>query len=168
MNPKEMEVLEEMLRRMPLRQPSKSLDRRVRAARPRALRLRRWFVWGGALTALAAAAALLIAGASLVGVPIPGFGPADEGQLAGGAAGVEPEVPGAAPAQEARRDGIRIEQVWSALAANDVVMVDDAQPMRRVQRQVYRRVQWIDPERDVRIEWNIPSEQSVLVPLEYN
>lgn len=71
-------------------------------------------------------------------------------------------------AESVEAEPIQIEQVWSSLAANDVVRTEPARPMQRVQRQVHRRVQWIDPQRHVYIEWNIPSEQSALVPLEFN
>lgn len=70
--------------------------------------------------------------------------------------------------EPAEAEPIQIEQVWSTLAANNVVRTEASRPMQRVERQVHRRVQWIDPQRHVHIEWNIPSEQSAMVPLEFN
>jgi hypothetical protein len=136
--------IEDLLRALPLRRPPPSLDNRVGRlwhppSRRRGPRRGRW-------AAVAAAAA--IAAALLVAV----WGPW----------GPEPSE------TQKSATPVTIERVWSRLASNEVVAVEGGAPVRRLQRQIVRHVQLIDEEHDVRIEWNIPSEQVIDVPLEYN
>ena len=172
MKPNERKKLEAMLRSMPLREPSAGLDRRVLSARPRGGARRRWFWAGATVVVTAATAGVLLVATGILGPPRDGLRAPSGREVAlnGDPRPIDaPPAPTDAQDDEADDDGIHIEQVWSALAAADaIVFDDDLRPMRRVHRQVMRRVQWIDPERNVHIEWNIPSEQSVLVPLEYN
>jgi hypothetical protein len=154
--------LEGCLRRLPLRRPSGELDARIASvgAAPSAHRPRR------RLAAVVAAAAAVAAGLALVALWRP-WQP-DAGQ-APTAARVEP-VP--APASKGTTPPVsrpvRVEQVWSAVSNEGVVSAGDVPPMQRFQRQVIRSVRVIDEDRHVRIEWNIPSRQTVLMPLEYN
>jgi len=96
-------------------------------------------------------------------------GPADRPAIAG----TTPQQSGSgdhatAAQQNSRPAPIRIEQVGATAPAEEVVLRDDNPPMRRLRQQVVRHVRWIDRQRHIQIEWNIPSEQTILVPLEYN
>jgi hypothetical protein len=183
MNPKEIEALEALLRAMPLAEPSEGLDRRVRASNPAVARRRRRLAWTGALAACAAAAAVLLAVLGHLGPPREREQPGPVGPVASDdapdirapeeppthlAGDPTPTPPDAPPSPDPQTEVIHIEQVWSAVASHDVLVLDGPRPVQRVERQVYRRVQWIDPDRNVHIEWNIPSTQSALMPLEYN
>lgn len=142
MNTPEWNTLEERLRVEPLRAPSADLDRRVGAVFQRTPAVaRRWTI--AAVVALASAACLAV-------IVIGGRGALDR------------------PAEAAIEPNVEIEQVWSTVTRREIVSPDDGPAMQRAQRQVVRHVRWVDDRNRVHIEWNIPSEQSVLVPLEYN
>jgi len=172
MSHEEFEPIESLLRSLPLRRPSPALDERIDAARPHSRlsgrRLR--------LASVVAAAAALAAGLLVVLFCRPGgngrdeiTGPADRPAIAG----TTPQQSGSgdhatAAQQNSRPAPIRIEQVGATAPAEEVVLRDDNPPMRRLRQQVVRHVRWIDRQRHIQIEWNIPSEQTILVPLEYN
>lgn len=164
MNDGNLEQLEDLLRGLPLRRPSPELDRRVATVwRARSSRRTRWTAAATVATAAAAAAGLL-----LMSMWEPADDrPADPGRAAAAGAGAQPPPPAPA-AEEPPPPPIRIEQVWTTQAAEGVVLRDGEVPMQRVHQQVVRHVRWIDEQNHVRIEWNIPSDQTVLVPLEYN
>lgn len=161
MNPNETRQLEDRLRGLALRTPSPGLDARVASLRPATLPRRTLRQAAGVAMAAAAVAACL-----LVTVL---WRPSHE--QAG--AGSKPLV--VAPQDHARpkptptpAEPLRIEQVWSTISVGEVVARDGQPPMQRLSRHALRRIQWIDEGRHVRIEWNIPSQQSALVPLEFN
>jgi hypothetical protein len=172
MSNEQWEPLEELLRQLPLRQPSANLDERVRAARPQP---RTWGRRAGLGAALAATVALA---AGLVWIVFHGPGGGGSDGRPGGSNGravasatQHPSAQYVVAQQTTERTPpapIRIEQVWSTLAAAGVVTRGDEPPVQRLHQQVVRRVQWIDDREHVRIQWNMPSEQTVLVPLEYN
>jgi hypothetical protein len=148
--------LEDLLRRVPLRRPSEDLDRRVLAeaaapaARPRVFR------W--AATALAAAAAVALAVAGWQWLSMQG----NEHHKAYG-----PASPGVVQA-DGHDEPIRIEQVWSAVEPRGVVMIDDQTPARGFVRRTVNRVQVIDEKQNIRVEYTIPREDYVYVPVGYD
>jgi hypothetical protein len=164
MNEDRYEELERLLQSVPLAEPSAELDRRVAALwQAAAPRRRRW-----KLPAMLTAAAAVAAGLLLV-ITQP-WQPRGE-QPAG--APIAPLVAGlppatTAPVERSLSQPVRIERTWSALRSKEVVRTEGAVPMQRIQRQVLRQVQWFDGEEHARIEWTIPSEETDLVPLEYN
>ncbi len=167
MNPDEIgqdiDRLEDRLRRLPLHSPPATLDARIaRIGSPVAGRGLRRRLAGLTLAAAAVAASLAV-------------------MIAGGLRHQEPDGPPPAVArngptvqdpvgsqQQPPDLPVRIEQVCSTLSAGEIVTREGAPPMQRLSRQVVRRVQVIDDSRHVRIEWSIPSRESVLMPLEYN
>ena len=171
----ETEQLEDLLRGLPLRRPSSELDQRVCSVwRARTARWRRLTV-GGAVVASAALAASILWMIVLLRGPVagPGRGPTERVERPK-VADATPRPPEPADRRSVTGRGdrpaepVRIEQVWSTLAANEVVVPVDALPIRRVHRQIMRHVRWIDERRNVHIEWNIPGEETVVVPLQYN
>ena len=172
-NPDEARQLEDRLRRLPLRTPSPELDARIASLRPPvvARRTRRRVV--GVATAAAAVAVCLLV--TVLWRPWPeGAGTAHRsGDRAGdklpAAARQDRPRPEPAPVEPQRpSEPLRIEQVWSTVSAGEIVTRDGGAPMQRLSRQAVRRVRVIDDSRHVRIQWNIPSQQSVLMPLEFN
>ena len=160
MNPDEIEQLEQSLRELPLRRPSPRLDERVMSV----LGMKRSPWKRPALAAALLASAALAASLLLMLLR----SPSEDGPAV--ARPVE-QPPFSAPVPSSVGIGtlpVRIEQIWSTPVAKEVVMLDDSRPVHRIQHQVVRHVRWIDERHHVRIEWNIPSEQTVLVPLEYN
>ncbi len=171
MNQNDTDRTEGLLRGLSLRQPPDRLDRRVRSAIA-VRRIRRTRV-----AVVAAAASAVAAGLLVVFLLNPGDGNPDGGaETAHSPDAVEPvpppqpapPTPPKEPIDDPPMQPVYIEQLWSAPAAGEVVIRDDAPPLQRVHHQVVRHVRWIDERNQVRIEWNIPSEQEVLVPLEYN
>jgi hypothetical protein len=156
----ELEPIEALLRGQSLRKPSPELDSRIRAVQRKPARPRNRLAVAGVLAASLAVAAGLLAMVLLRGLP---GGREEQAQ----APPHPPEATGTAEGERAPAP-IRIEQVWSSVAENEVVLPNDAPPAHRVRQQVVRHVRWIDERQHVQIEWNIPSEQTALVPLEYN
>ena len=172
MNRDQTEKTEALLQGLPLRPPPEKLDQRVRSVfAVRRVRRARFAV--ATAVAVAVAASLLV-----VFLWNPGGGPDGTAETAQKPEAVEPvaappdpippapppePIPDAEPSQP-----VTIEQLWSAPSAGEVVIRDDGALMQRVHHQVVRHVRWIDEKNRIHIEWNIPSEQEVLVPLEYN
>ena len=166
MNDGNLEQLEDLLRKLPLRRPSPELDRRVEAVwRARSSRWTRWTVAATVATVAAAAAGLLL---------MLTWDSAENGSADRGAAAVVdaekppsrqpvPLTPEVSPPQP-----ILIEKVWTTQSTAGGVVHDGDVPMQRVHQQIVRHVRWIDEQNHVSIEWTIPSDQTVLVPLEYN
>ncbi len=155
------EPIEGLLRQLPLRRPSAGLDERVRAACTRP-NWGRQAGWGAAVVAAAA----LAAGLACLLFP----GPAGDGDNGRAVARSSPPPPVVARAVDRLPPAapIRIEQVWSTVASKELVDRGDQPPVERLRQQVVRRVQWIDDRAHVSILWNMPSEHTVLVPLDYN
>ncbi|HUT13952.1 MAG TPA: hypothetical protein VMY42_25910 [Thermoguttaceae bacterium] len=171
----DLQGIEDLIRDLPLRRPSSELDDRLASVWPaRAVVRRRWKI-GAAVAAAAALAAGLVVmllrnpEGDLAREPI-----APRGGPAVAEAVPQPEEPEDLPSVKEPQDRpsqpICIEQLWSVPASGqqEVVLRDEAPPMRRVSHQVVRHVRWIDEPNNVHIEWNIPSRQEVLVPLQYN
>ena len=164
MNDDNLEQLEDLLRELPLRRPSPELDRRVDAVwRARSSRWTRWTVAATVATVAAAAAGLLL---------MLTWDPAENGSADHSTeivADVEkpPSRPPTPPEVTAPQP-IRIEKVWTSQSTTGVVVHDGDVPMQQVHQQIVRHVRWIDEQNHVSIEWTIPSDQTVLVPLEYN
>ncbi|NQU20564.1 MAG: hypothetical protein HQ567_04725 [Candidatus Nealsonbacteria bacterium] len=162
MNDGNLEQLEDLLRELPLRRPSPELDRRVEATwQARSSRPNRWTVGAAVATLAATAAGLLL---------ILTWDPAENrvgDRPAPVVAGVE-KPPAPAPPEKSPPQPIRIEKVWTTQSTAGVVVHDGDVPMQRVHQQIVRHVRWIDEQNHVNIEWTIPSDQTVLVPLEYN
>ena len=172
-NPDEARQLEDRLRRLPLRTPSPALDARIASLpRPVVARRTRRRVVGVAVAAASVAVCLVV---TVLWRPWhEGAGTAHRiGDRSGDKrpVGGHQDHPGLRPApSEPRRpsEPLRIEQVWSTVSAGEIVTREGGPPMQRLSRQAVRRIQLIDDSRHVRIQWNIPSQQSVLMPLEYN
>ncbi len=155
----DLEQIEHLLREMPLRRPSMELDRRVASARPR--RARRWVL---GMAALAASVAMVI-GVTIemlanrrATVDSPGESPNAP------AAATDPGVSASVPTSS---QPIVIEQVWSMESPKEVALLDDTASARQAKRWIVRHVRMIDDDRRMHIEWNIPSEEADLVPLDY-
>lgn len=180
MNLNETGQLEDRLRRLPLREPSAALDARIAslARRPTLARRRRPRVAGLALTATVLAASLLVLATWRAGIesrdgPLP-IASSEKGDkphsLHDGPRGASHNALFSkdAIAREEGPETVRIEQIWSAVAATEIIGRDNALPMQRVSRQVVRRVRLIDARRHVQMEWSIPGKQTVVAPLEFN
>lgn len=163
------EPVEDVLRRLPLRQPSAGLDERVRAACPPPRDWRRRAALGAALAATAVLAAGL-AWFYFPGAAGDGSNRRDAGPNGRAVAHVSPTPPTVAQVNEntAASAPVRIEQVWSTVASTEVLARGNDTPVERVHQRVVRRVQWIDDREHVRIQWSMPSEHTVVVPLDYN
>ena len=137
---------EELLRGQPLRGPSVNLDARIESVFEQTSAVRRrgrrhvWAALAG-LTATAAAVFVVLHVANR---------PAEQPQMAT----IEPDV--------------KIEQVWSAVVERKVIAEAGRPAAEEHQVQVVRHVRWVDDRNQVEIEWNISSEQSAVVPAEYN
>ena len=143
----EFSEFEESVRGQPLRAPSADLDRRVAAVfdetppTPRRAGRRVW----KAVAALATTAV-----AAYVVLHVASRPPPQQSQWVA----IEPDV--------------KIEQIWSAVIDSKVIAEEGRPAAEQKQRQIVRHVRWVDDRNQVEIEWNIPSEQSAVVPLEYN
>ena len=146
--------LESMLRSVPLHKPSREMDDRVmhelaEAASPGPYRL--WWRVGSALAACAAIVALVLMVISSNRQKAPGTGPI--------AKGVQPGA-------EIEFNPVRIEDRWSSLQPQGVIQVDDT-PVRQYLQQSYERVQLIDEERNIRIEYTVPRHDLIMTPARF-
>jgi hypothetical protein len=134
--------LEDMARRLPLRQPPPSLDRWVRA------RMRRRRLTAAALAAAAAAA--VAAALWVVAHPI-GPGPL-------------PGRPGeAAPAD---LTPVRVERICSRTFDGGTVLLGSGKPYRLLRRETVRFIRWRDAGPDGSREIALPRRTIILVPEE--
>jgi len=133
--------IESLLERMPLVKVPASLDARVLG---RARRGRRMLLWTAAAAALAAAAVV---------VAVLNFG---------GPTKLPPLPP---PSKEAMAaaEPVRLEQNWSQLSYEGVVVPDGRTPLRQFRRQTLEHVQWIDASNGTRTEMTIPREEVILI-----
>lgn len=165
MNGDEPGQLEELLRGLPLRPPSPELDERVSSVwRARSTRWQRVRLGGAVAASVALAAGILL----IFLLRNPGDGQPGRPAERTDRPSIAKAVPGPSRLADQQPAPVRIEQVWSTPQADEVVVPDDALPMRRMHHQVLRHVRWIDERRNVHIEWNIPSQETVVVPLQYN
>jgi hypothetical protein len=136
--------IENLLRDMPLRKPPASLDAKV-VGGGRRLRI---ILWTAAAAGVAAAAAAVI---------IMIMGPGGPARLP-----VLPppiEVAQAAPPTEP----VRLQQNWSRLSYEGVVVPDGRTPLRQVRHRVLEHVQWIDAAGGTRTEMTLPREEVILI-----
>lgn len=133
--------IESLLERMPLVKAPASLDARVLGP---ARRGRRILLWTAAAAGLAAAAIVLAAlnfGGPTKLLPLPP--PSKEAMAA-----AEP---------------VRLEQNWSQLSYEGVVVPDGRTPLRQFRRQTLEHLQWIDASSGTRTEMTIPREEVILI-----
>jgi len=139
--------IEKLLRKMPLRRPPKTLDRRVLRQPARAARL--WWAAGAlAAAAVVAVAIALSGGGKQHSRPEPG--------VAQRTAQPEPQPPGP----------VRMEQTYSRMQYEGVLLLDDRTPLRKFRRRILRRVLWIDERTGYTDEMSIPDEQVILIAAE--
>jgi hypothetical protein len=133
--------IESLLERMPLVKVPASLDARVLG---RARRGHRMLLWTAAAAGLAAAAVV---------VAVLNFG---------GPTKLPPLPP---PSEEAMAaaEPVRLEQNWSQLSYEGVVVPDGRTPLRQFRRQTLEHVQWIDASNGTRTEMTIPREEVILI-----
>jgi hypothetical protein len=136
----DLQPIEELLRGLPLRQPSPALDDRVLTARPKSIVASRRRKWAGLLAAAATVAAGLLA------VFLLWNRGGDQPQQA-----ATPKTP--AP-------------VGASVATEEVVTAHGGPAMRRVRQQIVREVRSLDRQHNATIEWR--SEQTEIVPWQYN
>jgi len=166
--------VEDLIRDLPLRRPSSGLDDRLASVWPARTVVRRWWKLGAAVAAAAAlAAAVVVMLLRNAGDDLPQGPAAPRGGPAVAEAPQPEELEDLPPIEEPEdrpSQPIRIEKLWTVPAAGqqDLVLSDETTPMYRLSHQVVRHVRWIDEANHVHIEWNIPSRQEVLVPLQYN
>lgn len=143
--------IEDLLGRMPLRQPAPSMDAKVLRAPHRGRRILWWAAVGGAVGA--AAAVLLVAFTLFT----------DDGDRV--ARDTNPPVPIPKTPTVAKTDPapVRLEQNWSTVAYEGVVVPDDRTPLRQFRRRMFERVEWIDEARGTRMEMTIPREEVILI-----
>jgi len=177
--------IENLLRRMPLVKPSADLDARVmevfaggaadsgaagaetrRADTPEA---RSADLWGRARTkrawlvgALGGALAAAAAVALVVGLP-----PNTTNVTPGTAPAVAPanvatnSTPPAGPAAQVKP--VRLEQNWSEVSDEGIVLPDPQTPLRAFRHRTVNRVQFFDPQRNIRMETTVPHEEVIFV-----
>ncbi len=140
--------IEKLLRKMPLRRPPKTLDRRVLRQPAGAARL--WWA-AGALAAAAVVVGVAIAlsgGGKQHSHPEPGVAERT----------AQPEPQPAGP--------VRMEQTYSRMQYEGVLLLDDRTPLRKFRRRILRRVLWIDVRTGYTDVMSIPDEQVVLIAAE--
>jgi len=187
--------IETLLRQMPLKKPSPSLDARVtdvfavgaagtetrranspetrrantpetrRANTPETRRANSWgrphpmraWLIGAVGGALAAAAAVILA----VGLP-QNMSKVTPGPQSGPAAvEVARGVPQPGPA--APVEPVRLEQNWSEVSYEGLVFPDPQTPLQTFRRRTVDRVQFFDPQRNIRMETTVPREEIIFV-----
>ena len=146
--------IETLLRQMPLKKPSPSLDARVLAGRPHPMRA--WLI-GAVGGALAAAAAVILA----VGLP-QNMSKVTPGPQSGPAA-VEVAATAPQPAPAASVEPVRLEQNWSEVSYEGLVFPDPQTPLQTFRRRTVDRVQFFDPQRNIRMETTVPREEIIFV-----
>jgi len=131
--------IETLLARMPLVKAPASLDSKVLG---RARRGRRVIFWTAAAAGLAAAA-VIMAVLNLGGPTKPPLPPPTESMAA-----AEP---------------VRVEQNWSQLSYEGIVVPDGRTPLKKFRRQAIEHVQWIDAASGTKTEMTIPREEVILI-----
>jgi negative regulator of sigma E activity len=173
--------IENLLRQMPLAKPSADLDKRVmdalaagaadcgtadycaagqetrRAVALRQPRSRRSWLIGAFVGALAAAAVVMM----VVGLP------QNTGIVTPGQQNVSApvEVARSTPplAPTASVEPVRLEQNWSEVSDEGIVCPDPQTPLRTFRHRTVDRVQFFDPQRNIRMETTVPREEFIFV-----
>jgi hypothetical protein len=172
--------IENLLRQMPLAKPSADLDKRVmdtlaggaadssaavssaagtetrRAVALRQPRARRAWLIGAVGGALAAAAVVML----VVGLPpnTTTVTPPPPTALVKAAGAPAPLPVEAAPVQP-----VRLEQNYSELSDEGIVFPDPQTPMQTFRHRTVDRVQFFDPQRNIRMETTVPREEFIFV-----
>lgn len=154
--------LETLLKRQPLRAPSRSLDRsveRLLAQPPAAQTDWRWRVFGWSV-GVAMAASLIIAGSMAFApltTPVTSTSPVAQRPAPA------PSQGGLASATESDRP-IEIEEVWSELVPGEMAEIG-GQAMRSYELQQVQHKRWVDPKNNVQIEMTVPVSTTLLTSL---
>ena len=133
--------IENLLARMPLVKAPASLDAKVLG---RARRGRRVIFWTAAAAGLAAAAAV-VAAINFSGLTKP------------------PTLPAPPVESVAAAEPVRVEQNWSQLSYEGIVVPDGRTPLKKFRRQAIEHVQWIDAASGTKTEMTIPREEVILI-----
>ena len=67
------------------------------------------------------------------------------------------------PAPAASVEPVRLEQNWSEVSYEGVVCPDPQTPMQTFRRRTVDRVQFFDPQRNIRMETTVPREEFIFV-----
>jgi hypothetical protein len=177
--------IENLLRQMPLVKPSAELDARVMAAlgggaaarsaagaetrRANTGETRRANTWGrsrtkrawliGALGGALAAAAVV---ALVVGLPPNTANVTPSKAPAVAPVSVASNVP-PQPNLAASVEPVKMEQNWSELSDEGIVLPDPQTPLRAFRHRTVNRVQLFDPRRNIRMETTVPHEEFIFV-----
>ncbi|MBI1375672.1 MAG: hypothetical protein GC159_23420 [Phycisphaera sp.] len=158
LNHEEHNDIETLLLSQPLREPSRSLDKRVQSTLNRAddggsgpliLRWRSPLVWaiGSALAASLALAVIV-------------HTPAIDSPETRGTHPVAINSPGDSTTTDPATQPIQIAQTWTKYQpAGDVIVLDDTGPVMPVMEQTIEHRRWIDPNDNVQIEMTVPREK---------
>ena len=173
MIPEEQDPLEALLRGLPLRPPPARLDQRLAQtwdeaspqATDRPARRRKRLAVRLAAALLVVAAGLMLAvlirpTARRANVPTV---PHERGAIARSSPRPTPPV-----AVRPRGPSTRIEQVWCVVTGTQVVTPDKGPPMLDQHCDVTREVHYVDDGGRVRMDWTIPGEETIAIPLDYN
>lgn len=168
--PHEHRELESLIARQALRKPSAKLDDRMKhlfsagsqesvdaAQHPGAI-ASPWFRW-----VLMTAAMLAIV--SLIGLVL--LARARQNQLTQDRIAIVPEPEQLVHPASNKFNPVRIEQSWSNLQPEGVVMID-GDPVRRFQRETVEHVQLIDEKNNIRIEYTLPRRETIVMPVKYD
>lgn len=145
--------IEALLRALPLRRPTASLDARVLGGRPaRLAALRLVFACGVAAAAAAAVLILMLWPANPARPPAPAVG-------THALAAASTSAPaGAAP--------FRVEETWSNVSYEGTVALDDQTPVRQFIQNRVERTRWVDPQTGKVFQITVPVKELILVKAE--
>lgn len=167
MIPDDLDPLESMLRGLPLRQPSEALDERLARTWDRRARRRKRLAAG-----LVAAASLAVAASLVLALLIrfSGRGPVGPGKPENGPVVRTPSIPSVPPQVASRplEPSTRIEQVWCVVTGSKVETTGDGPPLLSEQCQVTRQVHYVADGGRVHVDWTIPGEETIAIPMDYN
>ncbi len=162
--------LERIIARQPLRRPGVSLDERMAAlfrreaaeAAPIPPVHRRigssWWSRG----MLAAAVFGLVALVAVMMLAGRHDEPAGDGAMV-----IKPGDRRESQPMAARFNPVRIEETWSNIQPDGVLVVD-GDPLRRYRREILEHVQLFDEKNNIRIEYTVPRRETIIMPVKYD
>jgi len=145
--------IEDLLGRMPLCQPSASMDAKVFGPRRRG---RRMLWWAAAGSAVGAAAAVLLVAFAL------SRGDGDRVARDTDPSATAPETPTPRLAQTDPAP-VRLQQNWEYVAYEGLVVPDEQVPMRKFRRHMLEHIEWFDKASGRRIEMTRPRQEVILI-----